>query len=403
MGEENFFDKDKKIMQKNESSDSSAVEIKPVDKVAEVDAGNEVYEKQKAGSHKGHLKGWQWRESKRAMEKKERAKSKYFKPKDENRDFVKARESFIIPAEKREGIQYGTVLGLTRGRIKVLFENKYYDCTIDRGLPFELSEILAVGDHVTIKVDKDKYFVDHLIERKSVLSRLRRDSTRWGGDGVKNEQIIAANVDAAVIVVAAKNPPLHPKFIDRYLILIQHGKITPIVCVNKADLGVENEDVLSAYRNAGIRVVETSVETGQGLDELKEAISNKVVVLVGNSGVGKSSLINSIAPQLSLRVGGVGSKTGKGKHTTTSSDMITWAEGSFIIDTPGIRSLGMANITKQDLQLYFSEISEFSNKCKFLDCTHDFEEKCGVKDAVKNGLIDSQRYSSYLKILKEIV
>ena len=353
-------------------------------------------------SSKGHLKGNQWRESKRALEKKERAKAKHVKQKTEDKRFVDAKTSFIISPEEAEGREYGIVTGLSMGRIKVLLGDRYYDCMIDQGLPFELGKILAVGDHVTINYKTDKFFVDHLIERKNVLSRLRRDSTRWGGDSAKSDQVIAANIDAAVIVVAAKNPPLHARFIDRYLVLIQHSKIEPIICVNKADLGIEDESILSAYRNIGIQIIETSTETGQGINELKQAIENKAVVLVGNSGVGKSSLINSIAPELSLRVSQVGEKSGKGRHTTTSSDLISWEKDSFIIDTPGIRSLGMANITRGELELYFDEIAKYSQDCKFSDCTHDTEEKCGVKEAVKKGLIDQQRYQSYLKILHEI-
>ena len=351
---------------------------------------------------KGHLKGYQWRESKRALEKKERAKAKHSKGKAEDKRFEDAKASFIISIEKMEKAEYGIVTGLAMGRIKVLFEDKYYDCAIDQGLPFEMGQILAVGDHVTFNVRNDKHFIDHLIERKTSLSRLRRDSTRWGGDSAKSEQVIAANVDSAVIVVAAKNPPLHPKFIDRYLVLIQHSNIKPIICVNKADLGIEDENVLAAYKKAGIQVIETSTETGQGVEDLKKAIDKKTVVLVGNSGVGKSSLINSISPEISLKVGEVGEKTGKGRHTTTSSDLISWDENSYIIDTPGIRSLEMANVTRQELELYFDEIVKYSEDCKYSDCTHDVEDECGVKDAVKKGLIDKQRYESYIKILHEI-
>ena len=358
--------------------------------------------KKKGYASGGHLKGWQWRESKKALEKKDRAKAKHFEPKIGDRRFEEAKASFIISAEKIERNKYGVVSGLSMGRIRVLLDGQSYDCLIDQGLPIELGETLAVGDYVTIKPRNDKYFVDHLIERKTTLTRLRRDSTRWGGS-TQNEQVIAANIDLAVIVVAAQNPPLHPRFIDRYLILIQYGEIEPIICVNKTDLGIENENVLSAYKNIGIRVIETSTETGQGIEELKEIINQKTVVLVGNSGVGKSSLINAIVPQLALKVGEVGEKTGKGKHTTTTSDLISWSDNSFIIDTPGIRSLEMANITKQELGLYFDEIAQYSRGCKFSDCLHDVEDNCVVKEAVSQGLIDQQRYESYLKILHEIV
>lgn len=350
---------------------------------------------------KGHLKGWQWRESKKALEKKNKAKTKHFKTK-ENKDFEIIKKDFIIQEEGLKEVNFGIVSELSRGRIKVLFENMYYDCTIQQGLPFELSKVLAVGDHVIIENKDNNYFVNHLVERKTTLARLKKDSTRWGGGSVETEQIIATNVDVAIIVVAAKNPPLHPRFIDRYLVLIKHSNIQPIICVNKSDLGIENEKILSAYRNLGIQTIETSVESGQGINELKEIIRNKVVVLVGNSGVGKSSLINAISLQSALKVGEVSQKSGKGKHTTTSSGLISWDNNSFIIDTPGIRSLEMMNLSKQELPLYFDEFLQYLNNCKFSDCIHDAEEDCGVKIAVKNGLIDQQRYESYLKILYEI-
>jgi len=353
-------------------------------------------------ANSNHLQGWQWRESKSALDKKERAKVKHFESNLTDTNLAVAKASFIIPAEMIDNQACGIVAGLSLGKIKVLLRGTFYDCLIDQGLPIELGELLAVGDYVTIKASDDKHYIDHLIERKTVLSRLRRDSTRRAGANIKNEQVIAANINMAIIVVAAKNPPLHPKFIDRYLILIQHCRIKPLICVNKSDLEVDNEHILAAYRNISLQIVAVSTKTGQGLSELKQIISRQTVVLVGNSGVGKSSLINALTPDLALRTGEVSVKTGRGRHTTTASDLIVWDEESYIIDTPGIRSLEVANIAQSELELYFSEIRQFSPNCQFADCLHNAESQCAVKEAVDNGLISRPRYESYLKILKSL-
>lgn len=347
-----------------------------------------------------HLEGWQWRESKRSMEKKERAKNKHFgltgvaERLSDNSGFV---------VEREIGSDYAVISDVSNGIVKLFHGGKFIECTLKKGLPSNFARALIVGDEVTITYDGNKPVIEHMAKRKTVLSRISRDNTRWGIASGKDEQAIAANIDIAIIVVSVQNPPLHPRFIDRYLILIEHSGIKPIICLNKCDLG-GNINVLDAYRELGIEVVETSTVQKKGISRLRDLIQGKTVVLVGQSGVGKSSLINAIVSGADLRIGEISKKTGRGKHTTTSSLLCAWNGDSYIIDTPGIRALEIWSISKEDLQLYFDEIQEKSGNCKYNNCLHYHEkiEDCAVKRAAKDNLISSARYDSYLRVLSGI-
>lgn len=351
---------------------------------------------------KGHLHGWQWRESEKAREKKERAKEKHFGSRGGEQQKYTSLE-FLI-SHDLAGLYWGIVAETKGAEINVFYENGYYLCRLDEGLSPDLTKGLIVGDHVTLKKEDDEIYVDHLLERRTVLSRLRKDSKRWTDIFSFHEHIVAANVDTAVVVVATRNPPLHPKFIDRFLVLTQHNGIEPVICLNKTDLGQVREDILNIYRNLGIKVIKTSAFTQEGIGTLKDVMRGKTAVLLGPSGVGKSSLINQIDPSAGLRVGDVG-RLGRGHHTTSSSALRVWERNSYIIDTPGVRSLGMWNIDARELQSYFDEFGKFSTLCKYPDCLHDERQSetiCGVRNALSRGLIAEQRYKSYLKILKEL-
>jgi ribosome biogenesis GTPase len=351
---------------------------------------------------KGHKHGYQWREDSRALAKKARAKQRHFgiSQNDEERDI---KEEFIVGKE-RVIDQFGVVANISGGSFSVLCSGEYIDCMLDRGVSLALGRMIVVGDYVTLKRTSEGALIDHLVERTTALSRLRRDSKRWGDISSRDEHVIAANVDTAIIVAAAKKPPFHPKFVDRYLVLVQHGGIRPIICLNKCDLLQEGIEILEYYKQLDIAVIRTSTAAETGIEELKDAIRGQSSVLVGHSGVGKSSLINKIYPQADLRVGSVGEKSGKGRHTTTSSQLLVWDERSYIIDTPGIRSLGMWDVDLYDLQLYFDDISRLAEECRFSDCLHDniSVEFCAVKRAVQEGLLPAQRYESYIKILREL-
>ena len=237
-----------------------------------------------------------------------------------------------------------------------------------------------------------------------MLSRIKKDSTRLNDVGsTKN---IASNVDLAVIVVAAKEPPLHPKFIDRYLMILQNSNIPAIICLNKCDLKTEeDEEILSTYRDLGIDVIETSTYSNIVIDELKTQLINKQAIFVGNSGVGKSSLTNAIMGDDEIKTSHVSNKSKRGRHTTTTSKYYVWEDNSSIIDTPGIRSLDVSTFNPTEIQDYFPEFENWKDKCKYNDCLHFNEpyDSCIVKQGVASGLISPERYESYLRIMSDVL
>jgi ribosome biogenesis GTPase len=172
--------------------------------------------------------------------------------------------------------------------------------------------------------------------------------------------------------------------------------------LNKCDLTDERDPIIDYYRASGIRVIETSAMSGFGLDELRSAIVGKLVVFVGKSGVGKSSLVNMIYPNANIKTKTINTDQNQGRHTTTASSLYDLGNGTRMIDTPGIRLMEIGGITKSELAGYFPEFDEFAPNCKYRDCAHSVEDKCAVRDAVKSGDIPTSRYENYLRILKEL-
>ncbi len=346
-----------------------------------------------------HLRGNQWRQSQRALVKKNRAKAKRFGSGEYGSDV----DSIAFSAEGDD--KQGIVIGSALGRVSLLTDGEQHTARISRDAPKQLAKALVPGDIVNLLGDVEDLEVTGVRERQNVLSRMQRDATRRSRAGAR-EQIIAANIDVAAIVASAQNPPFHPKFVDRYMILLQHSDITPIICLNKADLATEQErQILDDYRRLGITVLETSIVDQQGIDDLKDLLRDKTAVLVGQSGVGKTSLINTIDPTAGYRTGEVSQQSGKGRHTTTASTLHRWDENSYIIDTPGIRSLEVWDIDRSDLQYYYSEFAPYIPECKYNDCLHLSEPlgSCAVKQAVgQPDGISTARYESYVKILNEL-
>lgn len=216
-----------------------------------------------------------------------------------------------------------------------------------------------------------------------------------------------ANVDQALLVFSADEPHFSPLLLNRFLVHIEANEIKPIICISKIDLvqGEINEDGLYQYKQdyekIGYEVILTSSLTKEGLDELSPYFANNVSVIAGQSGVGKSSLLNAIKPELSLETNEISQSLGRGKHTTRHVELISIGEG-LVADTPGFSSLDFANIEKEELSQFFPEMSERAELCKFRGCTHMNEPKCEIKKAVEQGEITSYRYEHYVQFFEEI-
>lgn len=222
----------------------------------------------------------------------------------------------------------------------------------------------------------------------------------------KESHILAANIDHALLVVTLVDPPTSTTFIDRFLATSEAYSIPAVIAVNKTDL-LEDEDreyldaIAYLYRSIGYKVVELSAKTGQGIDKLKEVLAGKVTLFSGNSGVGKSSLINAILPGLDLRTADISAAHGTGMHTTTFSEMFHLPGGGSIIDTPGVRGFGTVDFGRHEVAHFFPEIFEASHDCRFGNCTHTCEPGCAVIAAVEDSRIAASRYTSYLSILDD--
>lgn len=275
-------------------------------------------------------------------------------------------------------------------------------CTVRRVLRTRLiteRHPVAVGDRVQFSLEQsgDAATQEGVIEavepRKGELRRLAG----------RRVQTIAANVDQAIIVTSAAQPMPKPHFVDRYLVAAHAGDITPVVCMNKMDLdeGDYAAAILEIYAGLGYRTLSASVVTGAGIEELRELLRGKESVIAGQSGVGKSSLLNAVDPELGLKIGAVMESTEKGRHTTTTAELIRLSFGGYVVDTPGIRSLDLSIVPRNEYEVYYIEFAPLVANCRFPDCTHTHEERCAIKDAVERGDIRVERYESYLHLFAE--
>lgn len=307
-----------------------------------------------------------------------------------------------------EGLIQGRVLAILPQEIIVDCDGKFYKCVL-RGLfkkdKDRSKNLLTVGDIVWIEPQASSAGLEgsimHIEERTSILSRsdhlLRR-----------KEQLLAANIDQVLITASVLSPTLKPALIDRYIIAARNGNMEPIIVVNKIDLITQlteaqlkfYKEFISTYVQLGFTVLEVSAEAKIGLSKLFEVMKNKASVFSGQSGAGKTSLIN-LAANVHLRVGEV-AKTQKGAHTTTNAQLLPLPFGGWCVDTPGIRSFGVWDLKKDEVEGYFPEIFKVGRECRYSNCHHLSEPNCAVREAVEDGRISAMRFDSYQKLLLEV-
>lgn len=256
----------------------------------------------------------------------------------------------------------------------------------------------AVGDRIEFTWGDDgSGTLNEVYKRQNVFTR--RDKGR------QREDIIAANIDLVAVIQAFDYPPLNFRFADRILVRAARGGIPALLCVNKADLADDQDqaDIEAYYKGAGIEIIFMCAADGTGIDLLKEAILGRQTLMIGTSGVGKSTIVNSIDPCLSLRTAEVSDSTRKGRHTTTNVEMIFLGGKTTLIDTPGMRAFGLIDIPVEELALCFNEFIKPAKKCSYSPCTHNHEPDCEVKRLVEKGKISEGRYISYLNILDSLI
>ncbi|MDR0390922.1 MAG: ribosome small subunit-dependent GTPase A [Planctomycetaceae bacterium] len=245
------------------------------------------------------------------------------------------------------------------------------------------------NDNSTSKQNQTEGMIERIEPRRGVISR----------ESKHRKHIIVANVDQVLIVASADQPTFKPNLIDRLLITSERSKINPIICINKVDLIELSavQAVVGVYAQMGYEVILTSVFSGLGIDRLRARLRGCESVVVGQSGVGKSSLLNAIDPNLKLRISNISAEN-KGKHTTTTAELLELSGGGYVVDTPGIRQFMLWDIIPEEVFGFFRDLRPYENFCHYPDCEHLHEEDCAVKNAVAEGRLDMRRYESYLAI-----
>lgn len=281
--------------------------------------------------------------------------------------------------------QTGRIIRSLSGFYDVRTEHGTVTCRA-RGVLRRAESSPLTGDLVTISVERGKGMVESILPRKNSFVRPA-----------------VANIDALVVFAANVNPITEPFLIDRVAAIAGDQEVEVLLCVNKCDLDPAH-DLTRIYRNAGFSVICTSAQTGEGMQELRESIRGKLVAFTGNSGVGKSSVLNCLCPSLALATGEVSEKLGRGRHTTRHVELYDLGENTLVADTPGFSSFDtdqMEVILKENLQYAFPDFGAYIGKCQFRDCSHRAEPNCAIVSALAQGKIEKTRYESYLRLYEK--
>jgi len=251
--------------------------------------------------------------------------------------------------------------------------------------------VVAAGDFVMFRpVGADEGIIERVEPRKTILSRATRG----------RQHILVTNADQLLIVASAAEPYIKPNLIDRLLISAHKAALRPLICINKIDLvdPASLMPLVGTYSQMGYRVLLLSAATGLGIDRLRRELADVASVVAGQSGVGKSSLLNAVDPQLSLRTAAISAETRKGKHTTTTASLLPLSSGGYVFDTPGIRQFQLWDVIPAEVAAYFRDLRPYINHCRYPNCTHTHEVDCSVKNAVSDGWLDLRRYDSYCQL-----
>jgi len=300
----------------------------------------------------------------------------------------------------------GLVVKSTGSWYKVLQNStqEYFECRIKGKIRLDnlkSTNPIAVGDNVEFELEEDNTgVISEILSRKNYIIRKSANLS-------KQSHIIAANVDRAYLIVTIKTPKTLLSFIDRFLVSAEAYDIPVTIVVNKCDIYKKKElavleDWEHIYKQIGYDIKRISTITGEGIDALKKEMQGKITALAGNSGVGKSTLINTLEPHLEIKTKTVSHSHNKGQHTTTFAEMHELSNGGFIIDTPGIKAFGLLNFEKEELSHYFPEIFKYSSDCQFNNCTHAHEPECSVIKQVEEGKISISRYDNYFNLFSEV-
>lgn len=298
----------------------------------------------------------------------------------------------------------GTVLRARSGFYTVTTESGTFECQLRGRLKRERQseDLVVIGDQVTLTPLTD---AEGLIEE--VAPRRSRFSRRQPGNrGSWKEDLMVANLDQLVAVFACADPVPHVRMIDRFLVIAEHNEIPTVIVANKLDLRDLDaaRELFDPYEQIGYSVIYASARTGQGVDEIRDRLSGRISLIAGPSGVGKSTLLNAVHPGLNLATGAVSETLHKGRHTTTSSELlpVDGPMGGHVADSPGLRQVGLWDIPPDELAWCYPDLRPFLGDCRFADCSHGPEPGCAVTDAVARGAVSAARHDSYRRLFESV-